>query len=161
MLSSSSVDRIASSVVVAAPLYVMPSAIATDNGDTNRLGRVSRSSLYVSRSSLIAKRLSAWISCCSCAVSARGKAVMRGGALGLTGSLLQAITTSSRAIAGRRPDLMTVSLCRRYPRDCRGRHYGAVATRGYAGRRLLHRTPHWTTLRPAGNAHAIRPAARP
>jgi len=57
----------------------MASAIATDSGETNRLDSVSRVSAVACLSSLIAKRLSAWISCCSCGVSARGSAVMRGG----------------------------------------------------------------------------------
>src|SRR5882762_6935800 len=136
MLSSSSVARIASSVVVAAPLYVIASAIATDNGETNRLGRVSRVSAVACLRSLIANRLSASMRRCSCGVSARGSVVMRveevesEGLAGVEslGLVAQPTTRNGRAIVSRRKGFMTASLCRLYLRDCSARHCGKLTT---------------------------------
>src|SRR5712692_505570 len=131
MLSSSSVERIASCVVVAAPLYVIASAIATDSGETNRLGSVSCVSAVACLSSLIAKRLSASMSRCSCGVSARGSAVIRvegvescglAGGVESVGLVPQPSTRNATAIAGRRKRFMTASLPRLYPYDCCARH---------------------------------------
>src|SRR6266480_845369 len=87
--------------------------IATDSGEMNRFGRVSRVSAFTCWSSLIARRLSAWIRLCSWGVSARGNAVIRGG--GPTGSDEQPPAKTPKAIAARQKRFMTASFVHTIP----------------------------------------------
>src|SRR5437667_7521 len=79
--SSSSAAAISCAVAPAAPLYVIPSAIATLSGETKRLESADTLSA-IWRNSLKAKALSAVTRRPSAAVSSRGRCVISEGAVG-------------------------------------------------------------------------------